>query len=283
LVWIRVPTVSASANTTIYFYYDELQDGSEYNSPHDVWADYAMVQHMNDATTSTILDSTSNGNDGTKTGANEPIEATGKIGKGQYGDGIDDKITVPAHLNAAAGTVEFWMKPETWVYTDIPWSLAGGYLYFQWDSATQLRFKLYDGAYKVTSLATINSKDWFYVVGTWDSSVIQLFVNGAQVGGDVAAGAITNVAGSVFLVGDVIYPEIYEDEARDSIIKRSPSWIGASYETQRDHFLYASSPVRYTVTDTDTLSGNGIAFLAFCAAIATLGVVLLMNKKMKRR
>jgi hypothetical protein len=54
---------------------------------------------MVDATTSTIKDSTSNNNDGTKKAANEPIEVTGKVGKAQDSDGVDDYISIGTLVN----------------------------------------------------------------------------------------------------------------------------------------------------------------------------------------
>ena len=82
--WVNTNVDSGDpAATDIYIYYrsTDTADGAD---PANVWdANFVMVQHMKDATTSTILDSTSNSNDGTKKAANEPVEATGKIYNGQ--------------------------------------------------------------------------------------------------------------------------------------------------------------------------------------------------------
>ena len=61
-----------------------------------VWdSNYTMVQHMKDTTTSSITDSTSNNNDGTKKAANEPLQnTTGKINSAQYFDGNDDYVNI---------------------------------------------------------------------------------------------------------------------------------------------------------------------------------------------
>jgi len=297
LVWIRVPTVSASASTTIYFYYDELQDGSEYNSPSDVWADYAGVWHMNDATTSTILDSTSNDNDGTKKAANEPIEAIGQIGKAQDFDGVNDYVNVPhsASLNITdAITVEAWINIKSYVKN-------GGILNKYVNTAVGSWFlalsdappydKLYWKFYDVddvihtgVSTKSLSLNQWYHIVWTYDSVTPNIYVNGFAESFPAINKALRLSLDPVN-IGDVANNHFNGtiDESQVCADCWSPAWVGASYETQRDHFIYATSPVRCTVTDTDTLSGNGIAFLAFCAAIATLGVVLLMNKKMKRR
>jgi len=91
--WVKVSL--ATTGTYIFIYYGNLgaPDGQDGEA---VWdANFKAVYHMKDATTSTILDSTGNDNDGAKTAANEPIEADGKIAKGQDFDGTNDYITIP--------------------------------------------------------------------------------------------------------------------------------------------------------------------------------------------
>jgi hypothetical protein len=53
---------------------------------------YVYASHMNDLTTSSIADSTSNNITSTKKGANEPVEVDGLVGKAQSFDGVDDLI-----------------------------------------------------------------------------------------------------------------------------------------------------------------------------------------------
>jgi hypothetical protein len=91
----------AAPTSYIYLYYDNTHaDNSSYvgvvgSTPAKaVWdANYVAVYHMNDnPDTSHIADSTGNANNGTKKGANEPVEATGLVGKTQSFDGNNDYI-----------------------------------------------------------------------------------------------------------------------------------------------------------------------------------------------
>ncbi len=83
--------IDYDADTDFYYYYDnDAADNTDYIGAINtaagaaVWdANFKAVYHMVDATTSTILDSTSNSNDGTKSSANNPLQATGKVGFGQ--------------------------------------------------------------------------------------------------------------------------------------------------------------------------------------------------------
>ncbi|MDX9777002.1 MAG: DUF2341 domain-containing protein, partial [Petrimonas sp.] len=127
-LWVKVPTVSSSANTDLYLYYDSSKaDNTTYvgdpgSAPaQDVWSNgFVAVYHMNDgADTSHISDSTSGQHTGTKVGANEPYEITsGQIGEAQSFDGVNDYISIPDHddfsyVTTDALTVSFWRSLST--------------------------------------------------------------------------------------------------------------------------------------------------------------------------
>jgi len=109
-------TLSSSSNTDIYVWYNgtdtEPAEDSTYGKENTWNSDYVMVQHMDDTTTSTITDSTSIDNDGTKKAANEPIEATGIIsGKSQDYDGSDDYIDIAdPTLGSGDFTFSLWVN-----------------------------------------------------------------------------------------------------------------------------------------------------------------------------
>ena len=103
--------MEAGINQKFYLYYGNNAVSSCWN-PEDVWEDSAvMVQHMADNPDNThITDSTQYDNDGTKKGANEPIEtANGKIDGAQSFDGVDDLIEASSQF----GDVDFISIPFT--------------------------------------------------------------------------------------------------------------------------------------------------------------------------
>jgi hypothetical protein len=87
-VWVKISSLSHLTDTVVYLYYgNSAATGPSAAEKQAVWSNgYVMTQHMNDATISTITDSTSNANTGTKVSANEPTEADGKIAKAQSFD-----------------------------------------------------------------------------------------------------------------------------------------------------------------------------------------------------
>jgi len=120
-LWVKVPRISCTRDTVLYLYYDGSHaDNSSYvgltgTAPaQNVWSNgYVGVWHMNDATTTTIADSTSYGNDGTKLAENEPQETDGQIGKAQNFDGMDDYVDIfdSSSLSlSTAATLIFYMK-----------------------------------------------------------------------------------------------------------------------------------------------------------------------------
>jgi hypothetical protein len=104
-LYVNIPAVSTAGDTTLYIYYDDRQaDNSTYvgvtgSVPGKAVLDanFAAVYHMNDspADAHLILDSTTNGNTGTKLDSTEPVEAAGLKGKAQSFDGSNDYIIVP--------------------------------------------------------------------------------------------------------------------------------------------------------------------------------------------
>ena len=115
-IWVKIPYINNISDTYFFMYYGCFYAENIENKT-GVWDEnFVIVQHMNDETTSTILDSTIYDNDGTKKGVNEPIEADGQIGKAQNFDGTDDYISgasSPFDFEDTTFTVEVWFKTDT--------------------------------------------------------------------------------------------------------------------------------------------------------------------------
>jgi len=274
LYHVKIPSISSSVDTDYYFYYDNDADhNTTYigaigtTAGENVWdSNFKAVYHMADATTSTILDSTSNDNDGTKKGANEPIEATGKVGQGQDFDGTDDKITVDDGGSAedAIYTAELIMKFDGAVDLsvdgdrvdiigrDIEVSKEGWFLSRAIvDPTNNIRFGTHTGNIQ---LNTNWGTDYHYIALVQNSnSDAEAFINGSSnVSGDNGFdGAST---------GDTIYigtknagtDEFFGiiDEVRISGTNRSDAWIKATYNSLWDSLLtYGSEETKPSVTN----------------------------------
>ena len=130
--------LSASGTTTLYLYYDvDHADNTTYiadiGARTEVWRTAARgVFHMADLTTSTIEDSTSNSNDGTKKGAGEPaVITTGQIANAQDFDGANDYINLlsPADFSFGDGTDDVAFSVRAWVkYRDYGIGASEGWI-----------------------------------------------------------------------------------------------------------------------------------------------------------
>ena len=143
-IWVKLPNIwmtIGEPNQSFYLYYGNNAVSSWWNTE-DVWEDSAvMVQHMVDNPDNAhIMDSTRYSNDGTKKGANEPIEtASGKIDSAQQFDGIDDFTShgdpVSLRLATTDFTISAWIKRVSGAWT----ILSKGYGAHNWGSGYVLR------------------------------------------------------------------------------------------------------------------------------------------------
>jgi len=227
----------------------------------NVWdANFKLVCHMSDATTSTVKDSTSNDNDGTKKAANEPIEtSTSKIGLAQDFDGSDDYIPiVPTFINDAQGTISAWIKMD-----DISASIMGLSIsengasgdeyyifYFRGDSVKELQVGSGSSGWSANTAANvITDTNYHYFVLMSDGLTVKMYVdnvektltdiggvNTGQWFGDAVSGDTLGI-GALLRATPLIPINGQIDEIQVSNSARSVAWVGASYETQRDHLI----------------------------------------------
>jgi len=247
-------TVSSSTDTDIYLYYDkDAPHNTTYISKsggtaaQSVWdSNFKAVYHMQDNTTSTIVDSTSNNNDGTKKASGEPVEATGKVGHGQDFDGIDDYIDIPNLSTFTAYTVEALGKFDV-----IGTGTRSHLLAIKYNNDLSLRQDANDliigqftGSSWTTVQSAISASNWYHAVGTWDGSNIELFVDGISKG-TTAAAAISGSSREDGIGSDEeSTPGLGQgrmdgiiDEVRISSTNRSAAWIAATYDSLWDTLL----------------------------------------------
>ncbi len=118
IFYVKVPKINANSNYSDYIIMlwgnPAAVDTSNMTATWD--SSYALVQHLSDNTTSSVLDSTSNNNYGGKPGANHPIQATGKIGYAQSFNGSGDYINDGSNASLSITgnlSISFWFNPGT--------------------------------------------------------------------------------------------------------------------------------------------------------------------------
>lgn len=226
-----------------------------------VWSDYANVYHMKDATTSTISDSTSNGDTLTKDSANNPIESTGKIGSAQDFNGSTDFASASyASGGNANETVTFWLNTTKTSLSNPLWvddgggALKGTYLnnttndgkfivLYQKEGGTSERLRG-----DTNADVGIDDGNWHKVTYTVNNATsdIQIYIDGSPVArtmlntNDISGISVTELyvgAREIDLTG---YVDGGMDEIRFRSGVQSANWITTEYNNQNDHSTWAT-------------------------------------------
>jgi len=123
IVYFRADDLSVSESTDYYIYWGNTIIGDHADNSsfglHNVWStSHRYYSSMSDLSTSTVPDLTSNGNTGTKTAANRPLEVDGVVGFGQRNQQSGDFINAGSgsslsNVFAGGGTIGFWMNAST--------------------------------------------------------------------------------------------------------------------------------------------------------------------------
>lgn len=223
----------------------------------NVWTNgFAGVWHMQEdpgGTAPQILDSTSNGNEGTSGGdmANENL-VSGQVGLANQFDGDDDIISIP-HDAALAGfsamTFSAWLKSDSTVAPAV-----GGRIISKWNGGTADDFAmiLSGGSSphvncRVTTSVQNNQNTgalptptgWYFVSCVYDGSNLVVYRDGTSVNSVAVTGSVQNSTEPLTFgdmstgVGDRAFPGII-DSIRISSVARSAAWIAAEYLNQSD-------------------------------------------------
>jgi len=248
IAWVNVTSLIHDSDTEIKIYYGDVDIAATCENIVDTWdSNYTVIQHMNDNSTSTILDSTSYDNDGTKAGANAPIQTTGKVGYCQLFDGDVDHINITEDISLEpvnSFTCEVWLKTQSIDASKQVFSRGSyvgntnGYItnYYSWNVIRILVCISADILQQTMSTTVCVNNTWYYFSGTYDNVKLSVYLNGSFEnstdvtgdidytgdGGDMHIGSMTGSTSPY--IGSI-------DEVRFSNIARSPDWIDITYNT----------------------------------------------------
>ncbi len=252
IVWVRLPVLSATLNTTIQMLYGNPQISTD-PSVKSVWdPNFRGVWHLN---ATDYSDGTLNANNGTNFGS---TDAAGQIGFGKSFNGttdyinagnntslfINNSITVSAWVNSVAGGDGHiinmgggWARPGYSLF----WYLGNIRDELQNTSTPEKLF---------TDVAGPSTGFWHYIAFTWDigSTSINTYIDGvlrSPINPNTFIGPIGNPIQNL-IIGKNEDPAAFGlfngviDEARVQSISRPAGWIVTEYNNQKSPSTFYS-------------------------------------------
>jgi cysteine-rich repeat protein len=230
--WVKVPSLSSTNDTVLYMYYGNANASNQQN-PEAVWdSNFLAVQHLEEKT-GTIIDSTSNNNDGTA--QNGVVQnAIGKINGADSFDGVDDRTVLPRVFTSENSfTFEGWMNSNNKQgYAISERDTAGNGAFIQYYSYGN-NFQFYIGNKILQKPASSGS--WHYVVGTFDGTTASLYVDGGSP--VITTSSVTWPNQQMYLGDRSTSGRAFSgtlDEIRLSNVARSADYVKTNYNNQND-------------------------------------------------
>jgi outer membrane protein assembly factor BamB len=250
VAWVRIPLLSASADTVIAMYYGDAAVFTSLENVAGVWdANFKGVWHLSEDPSGAapqMLDSTAESNDATSSGTmTSGDQVPGRIGGSLDFDGIDDVIDAgdQPELELPLYSWSMWIQgnaaPVTGVANEQPLWNANRQFNFSWGhflaAFTQAAAHEDAGGWKAAKIATaLSAGTWYSVAATYDGSAIKVYLNGALEASQPAGPPLTQAGGfgigSSVVGGDPFPGKI--DEVRVSSSVRSPEWIATAYNNE---------------------------------------------------
>ena len=290
-MWVRIPTLSHTADTVIYMYYDNSTISSSQENATAVWdSNFVAVYHMQQTagTSNSIKDSTSNANHATPYTAygsstvGDISTSSGMIDGAQSFDGANHSIVAPYAASLDINGVntlslEAWVKraATNTVGTIVQHGVGGqgGYtLSIGVGPATVNQAKMTKyGVADITAGSYPADTNWHYVCELADSTGTDFYVDGASNGTTTDSGNFKSytLAGVHIGEGDADSNTLLDkywngpiDEVRISKIRRTDGWVGTCYNGQ-------NSPATFYTVGSEQ-SQSGVAFAVTFVQVETL-------------
>jgi hypothetical protein len=251
--WVRIPTLSASADTNIYMYYGNALCNTNRQNPTGVWdSNYCGVWHLRETGSGAAgeyVDSTVKDNDGRGGAGNSnrvpAFTSSGRVDGANAFDGVDDSIDVSGRstLNITGSlTLEAWVHPDVVSshrclvrFSSNDTSPGKGYFMELQGGQLHALVGLKSGGTSEILAGSIPASVWTYTAVTWNASVLKGFINGYFAVNSSPNAYDIESPNSLFRLGsstsNTSFFDGILDEVRISSTARSAGWINTTYQT----------------------------------------------------
>jgi hypothetical protein len=263
--WVKIPTVSYTANTVFYMAYGNAAISTDQSDKNNVWyANYKGVYHLPNGTTLTALDSTSNAKDLTLSGGPAPAAMVGKINGG--GDFSSTQYASTTGVSALLGvssarTVTGWLNLPTTTSADsdpvqIFGSDTGAYpgsavamVVYNATNAVAAQVD-YESGITTTTSSVLTTDTWYHVAAVYSGTAIAFYLNGALVNSANRTATLPDAKMKIQnLYSSLRCAQADLDEVRVSSGTRSADWLATEYNSQ------SSPSTFYALGDEVAVSG----------------------------
>jgi len=223
VIWCKIPFIPAESSKFIWMIYGNPNAKSESNGNavfelfdvQDIVGFWHMDEPQWTGATGEVRDETGVNHGTAYGGATTTSDAVYR--RAGYFDGVDDYVEVP---DSDSLDITDEITVEAWVYREFEDNNVhevvckgsdSGHKGYRLDFAgPRVRFRLGNGSdwIGVESLSEISPKTWYHVVGTYDGSIIKIYVNGEEENSIVMEGTVQSSSFSVFL-GQYVVNGIY--------------------------------------------------------------------------
>jgi hypothetical protein len=244
VAWVRIPSLSPTADTGLYLYYGNAGAANQQNGA-GVWdANFKGVWHLAAGTGTAIPDSTANANHGAKLSATSPAPAGGRISGAQNFNGSTDVITVPYSNTldmTTSLTISAWINAQGWPnnYSDAIVNKENNYALRSGDkAATQFDLLWWrsSGAIRILRTTPPTTNTWHHVVAQASANdAYRMYVDGVLVTSAPANWYPgTRTLNTVLTIGKASRGSFLGviDEVRVSSVARSQDWIVTEFRNQ---------------------------------------------------
>jgi hypothetical protein len=250
-VWVKIPQIDVGNEDYIYMYYGNTSATASEN-PADVWSsNYKAVYHNTEITSGIVTDSLGN-NNATKGTYTEPYETDSPRYKSQRYDGSNDYSRTDNNfiVNPSSLTIESWFRKvdeghtyECALHKGSVNTIGSTDYWLGVDNVDNLTATIGANAGVGWSAGQTTIKavwgEWYYLVASWDGSVVRVYINGQLVKqynltsyGDVVAP--TRMGSSADGTNYQFNGDI--DEMYISDASRSNAWIASTYKVGLHEF-----------------------------------------------
>jgi hypothetical protein len=261
--WVRIPSLSTSADTDIYMYYENGAASSQENVTGTWNTNYITVQHLEE-TSGTHLDSTSTGNNSTAISVTTQGSATGQInGADDFDDANTDYVQFgTSGMTTSSGTIDIWanMDASSGVRSYILTHRTGtdnNRIYLYEESGTF--FVGFADVFVNNTGYTITPDTWHLYTLTWSGANWEVFVDGTSIDSGASA-TMTSIDASIFIGSYLGINEYFDgilDELKISDIVRSDDWISTEYNNQNSPATFYSLSTEENLSLGDAVGNIG--------------------------